>query len=108
MKEQSLLNAIIHYLSLHGFKVWRQNQGGVKTEYKGKPRFFRFSYCKGISDIIGVSPSGKFTAIEVKRPGKKPTDDQAEFIEDVQRLGGHACVAYGIEDVEDIVRKEKG
>jgi VRR-NUC domain len=53
---------------------------------------------KGISDIIGCSPEGIFIAIEVKRPGGKPSPEQLEFIENVKRNKGVAFVAYSLDD----------
>jgi len=55
---------------------------------------------KGIADILGVlPPDGKFLAIEVKRPGRKPTERQRQFLEQVEAAGGIALVAYSVEDV---------
>lgn len=35
----------------------------------------------GFPDLVGCEPvSGRFIAIEVKRPGKKPTEAQEEFL----------------------------
>src|SRR5438045_1951886 len=42
---------------------------------------------KGISDIIACSPVGQFTAIEVKKPGGRPSPDQLAFIESVVKNG---------------------
>jgi hypothetical protein len=54
---------------------------------------------KGISDILGCSPDGKFVAIEVKKPGGKPTPEQWDFIDAVKRNQGIAFVAYSLDDV---------
>jgi hypothetical protein len=35
---------------------------------------------KGIADIIACSPEGRFWAIEVKKPGGKPSSDQISFL----------------------------
>ena len=50
--ETALVKACIDLMTAHGWTVWRQNQGAMVSEYKGKKRFFRFSGMKGISDII--------------------------------------------------------
>jgi len=52
----------------------------------------------GVSDIIGCH-EGRFFAIEVKVPGRKPTPDQEAFLKDVEQAGGIAIVAYGFDDV---------
>jgi len=53
---------------------------------------------KGISDIIGCY-KGRYFAIEVKRPGGKPTSFQEKFLENVKRAGGIAIVARSVDDV---------
>lgn len=68
------------------------------------PRPLHAGLCEGSSDLIGwtsieVTPDmiGKkvaiFTAIEVKVPGKNPTPEQANFIEQVRQAGGIAGAA---------------
>jgi penicillin-binding protein-related factor A (putative recombinase) len=47
----------------------------------------------GIPDIIGVY-KGKFFAIEVKRPGLKPTPKQMAELKAIEQAGGIAIVAY--------------
>jgi len=55
---------------------------------------------RGIADIIGcLPPHGKYFAIEVKRPGEKPTKWQREFLREMEQAGGIAVVAHCIEDV---------
>ena len=56
------------------------------------------TYPKGISDIIGIY-KGRFLAIEVKRPGLKPSEHQQAFIDRVNEEGGIGFVAWFPEDV---------
>jgi hypothetical protein len=44
--------------------------------------------------------TGRFLAIEVKRPGGKPTPEQLQFIDTINQAGGLAFVAHSIEEVE--------
>jgi hypothetical protein len=54
-----------------------------------------------VSDIIGCRlKTGRFLAIEVKRPGGKPTPEQQQFIDTINHAGGLAFVARSIEEVE--------
>ena len=62
---------------------------------------------KGIADIIGVSPDGRFIAIELKAPGNKPTQEQHEFLENIRRNGGIAFWADSVEDVVAGLKKHK-
>ena len=52
----------------------------------------------GIADIIACK-DGRYIAIEVKRPGNKPTALQERWLMDVQDAGGIAFIAYSIQDV---------
>ena len=68
-------------------KVWHwKNWSGPMT------------YPKGISDILGIY-KGRFLAIEIKKPGGKPTPDQLKFLRYVREEGGIAFVAYSVDDV---------
>ena len=103
--ETALINAAVKWLAYQGCLVWRQNQGGVKIEN----RFVRFTHgIKGISDIVGITPSGRFLAAEAKIKPNKLTRDQAWFLDRVRALGGAAIVFYNLEELEEKLRKERG
>ena len=54
-----------------------------------------------MSDIIGcIRKTGRFLAIEVKRPGNKGTPEQQQFIDIINQAGGLAFVARSVEEVE--------
>ena len=62
----------------------------------------------GTSDIVGWyateyynSPAAVFLAIEVKRPGGKPTQAQQEFLDKVNEAGGLGFVATSVQDAMD-------
>jgi len=98
--EQDLVNECLTWLKLHNCMVWRQNQGAVTINGAGPKRFVRFSHRKGISDIIGLLPDGRFLAVECKLPGKRKnlTTDQAQFIDEVNAMHGVAvCVTSVVE-----------
>lgn len=98
-RENQLQNSILQYLGLFGFDVWRQNQGGMHAEYKGKRRFIRFSHREGVADITGAAPSGKRVEIECKSPKGKPSENQEQFISDMSSLGCIAFFAWSVNDV---------
>ena len=52
----------------------------------------------GISDLL-CCVRGKFVAIEVKRPGGKPTKEQECFLEKVEQAGGLGLVATSADEV---------
>lgn len=107
-KEREIQAAILEFLrTVPGVVAWRQNVGAVKTG----ERFIRFGV-KGISDIIGwrvhdpicadvaaCKRAAHFLAIEVKKPGEHPTQEQAVFLKNVAEDGGIAIVARSVDDV---------
>lgn len=58
---------------------------------------------KGVTDIIGMTKDGRFFAIEAKRPGEKPTEEQAWFMAMVIAAGGIAGVAETWIDAEQLL-----
>lgn len=105
LTEKDLQNSIINYLNIKGHFVWRNNSGVSKSVYVtksglSKSRMWRAGI-KGGSDIIGVSKNGKFIAIECKIGKNKPTELQTMFLDDVNKRGGIAILAYKFEDVSE-------
>lgn len=83
---------------------WRENAGMTVSEYKGKKRVWRSGFA-GIADVIGVY-RGIFVAIEVKRPGKKPTELQSAFLDKVRQKGGIAFVCDDDAGVVQTIKNE--
>lgn len=55
---------------------------------------------KGVTDIIGTLPvSGRGLWLEIKRPGKEPTEDQWGFMRKMAAAGGLAFWADSAESV---------
>lgn len=100
--ESSIQRAIFEYLRYEGIFCFRVNQQGVPL-HDGSGRWRR-GPTRGISDILGILPGGRFLAIEVKRPGEKPTPQQEAFLEAVNQSGGLGIVATSIDDVEKLIR----
>lgn len=97
-KESDIQKAIIDYLKLKKYVVFKHRNVGIYK--KDSDRYIPLPKSElGISDIIGCSPSGKFLAIEVKKPGGKATDDQIKFIKSIVDNGGIGMIAYSIDDV---------
>ena len=98
-KESEIQRGILEYLRFRGVLAWKAGTGAMRAEYRGKPRFIQFG-TKGVSDIIGMLPGGRFLAIEVKRPGKRPTWEQSEFLRAVREGGGQGWLAVSTHDVD--------
>ena len=95
MLEKDIVNAILKYLNWLGCFTFRVNAGMIFTEgraYRGVPA--------GVSDIIGISPTGQFIALEVKTPKtqKKVTKAQQQFLDLVKSKGGISAVVTCIDD----------
>lgn len=56
----------------------------------------------GIPDIISCSPAGKFWAIEVKKPGEKPTKLQLYNIKEFAHRG---AIAFWCDSYADFLEK---
>lgn len=97
MKEQDILWLCKAEAEFYGAYVWRNNVGGL---YDKSGRFIRYGLCVGSSDLIGILPDGRFLAIEIKMPGKKPKPEQIKFLNWVNEKGGVGFVATCKEDVK--------
>jgi hypothetical protein len=96
--EKDIQRGILDYLTLKGHFVHIIKAGGFKKSYKGKDYFIRTAK-KGTVDLLGVTKAGRALAIEVKRPGGKPTLEQQEFLADYNKRGGLGLVAYSVDNV---------
>jgi hypothetical protein len=94
--ESAILAAVLTALRLHPRVAWahRMNTGA----YAVGDRYIRFGF-PGLADIIGQTVSGAFLAVECKRVGKEPTDDQRAFLGLVAKSGGVSFVARSVDDV---------
>ena len=99
--ERDIQKAALEFLNiLPGARFWRRNVIAVPAEYNGKKRFIRAGQA-GQSDLWGLY-YGVHCEIEIKRPGEKPTESQAQWIEEIRRLGG---IAFWIDSTEDLDKK---
>ena len=100
-KEATILQAILHLLSVHPRVAWakRFNTGAMPIQ----DRFMRFGF-RGCSDILGQLKDGRFLALEVKRPGKVTTKDQQLFLDRVNRHHGLAACVHSLEEVDAVLK----
>ena len=79
------------------------------------PRLLTAGLCPGSSDLIclqrlAITPEhvgqtvGRFVAIEIKRPGKRPEPAQRTFLDNVNQAGGVAGVAESVEQAWQLLR----
>jgi hypothetical protein len=84
--------------------VWasRNNVGHATTE-NGWP--VTYGLGTGSADVVGVvAPYGRAFFLEVKWPGKGPSDEQRAFLSRLERLGASSHVVHSIDEATAIVR----
>jgi hypothetical protein len=97
--EGRIVQAILDYLWVKNIYAWQNRTGATKIHRQGyTDGFIRFGK-PGSADILGVTPDGRFLAIECKTATGRVTPMQAEFLEDIRRSNGVAFVARSVEDV---------
>lgn len=88
-KEQDIQKEIIDYISSIGGIAFKQNQIGIYAQ-------------AGVPDLL-CCVKGRFIAIEVKKPKKKPKAIQNAFIEAINKCGGIAFYATSVDDVKCMI-----
>ena len=117
-RERDIQRAILDLLHARCVLAWKAGSGGFRvTDTRGRARYVKMGQT-GVADLIGViawcvthdtpgsdatAPAcvttGRFLAIEVKRPGEHATVEQADFLRNVRQSGGLAFVAHSCEEV---------
>ncbi|HEY3789877.1 MAG TPA: VRR-NUC domain-containing protein [Urbifossiella sp.] len=100
-READIQRAIIAFLESRGAVVIRANSGLLPRADGGRMRCLSCS-SGSVSDVLACF-QGRFLAVEVKRPGKVPSEGQAAFLAAVERSGGIGVVATGIEDAAAVL-----
>jgi hypothetical protein len=114
MKEAAIQQHIRLALSDAGAVMFR-NQVGATHTFDG--RLIRYGICNpGGSDLIGWTPVqitedmvgrtvAVFTAVEVKTPTGKATEDQLNFLAAVLRHGGFAGIARSTDEAVALIQR---
>jgi hypothetical protein len=96
MNEETQLQRAIHeaLARIPGVLVWRCNSGGSRVKFglrdiKGS--------VKGTPDLVGAV-NGRLLLLEVKLPGKKPTKEQRERLEEARSNGAIAEVVRSVDE----------
>lgn len=115
MAESEIMKQILVELPKHGIIASRNNLGTAyagETIFNGRDVLIKnFRAVKyGVfnpsgSDILGIMPSGKLLAIEVKTPSGRVSEGQQDFINMVNSHGGVAFVARSVQEAVDNIKK---
>lgn len=112
-QETAIQRRIMLTLSEAGCTIWRNetsgawvgkviHQAGDQVTLSGA-RMIRFGLAVGSSDIIGVSPDGRFLAVEVKTKKGRASKEQLRFIEAVRNAGGIAGIARSPQEALELI-----
>lgn len=96
VKESAVLKSCLQWLAAKKIYAWRNNSGAHKTEHGAYVRYG----LKGSSDIIAITPQGRFVGIECKAPGKNLRPEQVAFRNEIVRNRGVFILAHSIDDLE--------
>ncbi|ABW18841.1 VRR-NUC domain-containing protein [Alkaliphilus oremlandii] len=89
MKEKAIQNKIVQYLKQQPNTWFFKTHGGMYQ-------------VAGIPDLI-LCYMGHFVALEIKRPGEKPTKLQEKVLKDIQEAGGISVVVHSLLDVKSVL-----
>lgn len=90
-------------------KLFRNNVGRLQDK---RGTYVTYGLCTGSSDYVGWKTIeitrdmigqhvAVFVALEIKRPGEKPTPEQLNFLNTVHRAGGIANVVHSVPEALD-------
>ena len=102
MKPEFQIEAqILAYLRSIGVWCWKNPTSGFFDSKIQRFRKHSSPYAiNGVSDILGLLPSGRFLAIEVKSDTGKLSIHQKTFLEQINKNGGVAIMAKSVDEVK--------
>lgn len=100
--EKHIENQILSWLALKKIFAFKHDSVGIFDPVKKTYRIRNnVRTVRGVSDILGILPGGRFLAIEVKRPSGVVSEHQQTFLNAVNQAGGAGFVARSLQDVID-------
>ena len=114
MIEREIQTAILLACSRGDSRLFRLNAGvawqGTVLEHTSTRLVLANPYAiklgtRGMSDLIGWGPGGRFAALEVKATRGRPTPEQLAFIDLVNRSGGIGAVVRSVEEAMEALRQ---
>jgi len=93
--ERAIQAAIIAYLRANQFYVLRLNAGALPNK-QGRPVRMLPAGCL---DLLAIK-AGRATFVEVKRPGKMPTERQRLMMAELRTYGARCICATSVEELE--------
>lgn len=100
MKETEIQKTILEALWYNKIFAWRNNNTPIYDQKRKVFRAMPIGSIKGVSDILGIMPDGRFLAIEVKKKGTYASKEQKEFLKNINDNGGLGFVARDLDDLK--------
>ena len=113
--EARIEKEIMLAVSRAGHLIWRNN---VQAAWVGRVRLKEHDtvmldrahqilagLCKGSADLIGLTSTGRFLALEVKAPRGRPSPEQLNFIACVRGSGGIAGIVRSPEEALALIEE---
>lgn len=119
MREADIQTAILQWLQLLGFAVWK-GQGTGQAEGTGTMGIVWRNYvgpvirgngfkapnpAAGTPDIEGITADGRYLGIEVKRPGEPLKPHQENFMRAVGVFTARRAIVIRADSVLDVARQ---
>jgi penicillin-binding protein-related factor A (putative recombinase) len=99
ISEKTIERQIINYLWSQRILCTKIDTTGIYDEKKKTFRAQRGLFKRrGVSDIVGIY-KGRFLSIEVKSAKGRLSEEQSDWLYDVEEHGGIAIVARSVDDV---------
>lgn len=98
--ESTVQKQIKEYLEVLGYSVYRINNTGIFNKERNA---YIFHGTAGVPDLIALKRGQKILFIECKGTGKKPTEDQVEFMDMVNNSTGMMAVCA--DSLEKIIKE---
>lgn len=93
--ERAVQSAIMQYLRLRGYYVLRLNAGALLDAQGRSVRM----HPAGTPDLLAIK-DGRAVFVEVKRPGKMPTERQRLMMAELRTYGARCICATSVEELE--------
>lgn len=106
MLEADLSTYMKKRLELSGLISWRVSNGPVLHKI-GPRTIMKKSHIAGFPDWAGITPSGRFWALELKTDKGRIAPHQQEWINRINQTNGIAEVARSFDEIDDFILRMK-
>lgn len=101
VSEKEIENQILDWLKTQGIFAWKNQSVGIYDPVKKTFRNLSRHQLRGVPDILGLLPSGRMLAIEVKSKTGRVSEAQKEFQRNFEITQGFYILARSLQDVID-------